>query len=152
MPSGLKAPHTAAHLPGGLGAKCKNGSPLTHFSVKSENLGKRRHVPSASVVFEGIVVASLLLYGILQKLLVGYWHPWESSSYAIWREESFHWQWKKVEWDFSHPHPCPIKIEGIWYKRNRVRWNPEPKIEFRKNISTMFSFPQALTGCEKVCS
>lgn len=32
-------------------------------------------MPSASVVFEGIVVASLLLYGILQKLLVGYWHP-----------------------------------------------------------------------------
>lgn len=63
---------------------------LTHFSVKSENLGKRRHVPSPSVVFERTVVASLLLYGILQICSLDTGILEKVLVTVIWREESFH--------------------------------------------------------------
>lgn len=55
---------------------------LTHFSVKSENLGKKKHMSAPSVVFERTVAASLLLCEILQKLLVRHWHSQETSSYC----------------------------------------------------------------------
>lgn len=75
--------------------------------MKSENLGKRRHVPSPPVVFEKTLLLSLLLYGILQKLFIGYWHPRESSSYYdLERGELLLTVGKKVVWDFN---PCPIK-------------------------------------------